>query len=515
MQHSIFKGADTLDMGRGVFQALCENKGIDLVRSGTTFAVSGYFPVLSLSFFVERSGGLHPDFTFTEEVIQAYDDRYRPKFGKVKLILPSIQASQIANIDRAVGLGGGAHEVGHIICDLANKTLSQNTKDLVIPKLNELFQKKPEYFQTLSLWANLCADIRLESMMSQLYPETKVRFNSIQEWIWNDIEKTSRENGSFNASAAQGIALIIRDFGKNHNSKSQAVVFEYYKNNYPELYKAAMDCKHLWQQLQVKIANADSFKNKKDMDKEIEKTVHLPLTIAIDLLLSLSLPAKNKQNKKEDQDKKQGQGNPSEDQSPGTGFKDPDSEDQESEGGEGNSSDKKDQDKEDAEESQGKGDKEDQEDQGDEEDQEGAEGSQGKGDKEDQEDEEGSQGKGDKEDKEDEEDEEESQGKGDPSKDDSEEDDSEEDEEEEWDADEEEDENGEDQLEMKENKNNSDNNGTGDGFNSEAPDGLDLTENININDINKVFKKIIEKSLRDVKYRVYVSNGLPIQDLEE
>ena len=36
--------------------------------------------------------------------------------------------SQLVSIDRAIGLGGGSHEIGHIICDMAGKNVNSDVK---------------------------------------------------------------------------------------------------------------------------------------------------------------------------------------------------------------------------------------------------------------------------------------------------------------------------------------------------------------------------------------------------
>jgi hypothetical protein len=291
---------DTLDMGRGAFQALCDSKGIDVIRSGTTFGVSAFFPVLSLSHMVSRWTHFSKDNLLhcnLESVFKDYQDWTKRRQGgsKVKLILPSVEASQIVSIDRAVGLGGGSHEVGHIICDMAGKDLSIATAQKIIPVFKEFVEKKYNLFKVLGLWSNVCADIRLEKMMSKLYPESAVRFHTIQEWIWNDLESKARLSGQMAQNPANCIALMIRDLGKDHKSKSQQRVFNEYATLYPKLWQCALSVKPLWEQLQVSIKEYTTFKKKADMETEIEKTVHLPLTIAMQILLALELPKDKKE----------------------------------------------------------------------------------------------------------------------------------------------------------------------------------------------------------------------------
>jgi len=298
IQNKLYK-VDTLDMGRGAFQALCDSKGVDVVRSGTTFAVSAFFPVLSLSHMVDRWSHFSKDNLLNcnlESVFKDYQDWTKRRQGgsKVKLILPSVEASQIVSIDRAIGLGGGSHEVGHIICDMAGKDLNPSVAQKIIPIYKEFVEKKYNLFKVLGMWSNVCADIRLEKMMSKLYPESSVRFHSIQEWIWNDLESKARLSGQMAQNPANCIAMMIRDLGKDHKSKSQQRVFNEYATLYPNLWQVALSVKPLWEQLQVNIKEYTTFKKKADIDIEIEKTVHLPLTIAMQILMALEMPKQDK-----------------------------------------------------------------------------------------------------------------------------------------------------------------------------------------------------------------------------
>ena len=458
---------DTLDMGRGAFQALCDTKNIELVRSGTTFGVGAFFPVLSLSHMVTRFYFSQNDLKNCDlaQTFENYQSSIKRSSGgnKVKLILPSVEASQICSIDRAVGLGGGSHEVGHIICDMAGSPLTDETAQKIIPVFKEFAEKKFNLFKVLGLWANVCADIRLEKMMSKLYPESAVRFHTIQEWVWNDLEEKSRLSGDMGKNPANAIALMIRDLGKDHKSKSQARVFNEYATLYPRLWECALSVKDLWKQLQVSIKEYTTFKKKTDIDKEILKSVHLPLTIAMQILMTLELPAdKPKDNPPQD--------NPPQDDQ----DQDNQDDDDDCNGGKGGD------DHQDDDQDQSKGQDSDDQDQDDDQDQSSDQ------DDDDQDDDQGDDDQGD--------DDQDGDDQGDDQGGD--------------------DQDGDDQDDAQDDAQSSDQTQSSNQNTFDENTTLDLESIIDPNDISKAFQKIFNKNVKNLDHQPYISNGLKIRDIE-
>jgi hypothetical protein len=527
IQNSKYK-VDTLDMGRGAFQALCDSKGVEVVRSGTTFAVGAFFPVLSLSHMIDRGRYNQPMIANCDlgTIFADYQSSIKRRQGgsKVKLILPSVEASQIVSIDRAVGLGGGSHEVGHIICDLAGNDLSPQTAQKIIPVFKEFAEKKYNLFKVLGRWSNVCADIRLEKMMSKLYPESEVRFHSIQEWIWNDLEKQARLSGDLGKNQANCIALMIRDLGKDHKSKSQQRVFNEYATIYPKLWECALSVKHLWQQLQVSIKEYTTFKKKTDMEKEIEKSVHLPLTIAMQILMSLQLPKENKKDQPQDQDQKdQPQDQDSDDQdnqdSNDQNDQDQDNQndqDQDQDNGQDqdNDQDSDDQDQDDQDsgdqdqDDQDSGDNgQDSEDEQDQDDQDQDSQDQDSGDDQDDQDQKDDQDNGQDQDKEDNGQDQKDQDSDKPSDDGINDDQSDDD----VLSQDDQDQDSDDDQDSGDHRQNTPSSQSSFDENTE----LNLEERIDPNDISKAFQKEFEKLSKSLQYRPYISNGLKIIDIIE
>jgi hypothetical protein len=498
---------DTLDMGRGAFQALCDTKNVEIVRSGTTFGVGAFFPVLSLSHMVSRFYYSQNDLKNCDlsQTFENYHANIKRMSGgnKVKLILPSVEASQIVSIDRAVGLGGGSHEVGHIICDMAGSPLTGETAQKIIPVFKDFTEKKFNLFKVLGLWANVCADIRLEKMMSKLYPESAVRFHTIQEWVWNDLEAKSRLSGDMGKNPANAIALMIRDLGKDHKSKSQARVFNEYATLYPRLWECALSVKDLWKQLQVSIKEYTTFKKKTDLDKEILKTVHLPLTIAMQILMTLELPAdKPKDNPPQD--------NPPKDNPP-QDDQDQDNQDDNDDcnGGKGGDDDQDDQDPsnsdDDQDDDQDDDDQDDDQDSDDQDDNDQDSDDQDDDQDDDDQDDDQDSDDQDSDDQDSDDQDDDDQDDQDPSNSDDDQDDDDQDDDDQDDDqdDQDSDDQANDDQNQVSNQNTFDKNTT-----------LDLESIIDPNDIAKAFQKMFDKNVKKLDHLPYISNGLKIRDIE-
>jgi len=515
LQNKLYK-ADTLDMGRGAFQALCDSKGVEIVRSGTTFAVSAFFPVLSLSHMIGRFRSLSQNEILhcnLETLFDEYQVYLKRKQGnnKVKLILPSVEASQIVSIDRAIGLGGGSHEVGHIICDQAGRDLSPTIAQKIIPIYKEFAEKKFNLFKVLGRWSNVCADIRLEKMMSKLYPESSVRFQSIQEWIWNDLESQARLSGQMGQNPANCIALMIRDLGKDHKSKSQQRVFNEYATLYPNLWQVALSVKPLWEQLQVSIKEYTTFKKKADMEAEIEKTVHLPLTIAMQILMSLQLPKDDQQTPpqppQDQNDDDQTTGGEPDDQDSDddqTTGGDPDDPDQDSDDDQDQNDD--DQDQNDDDQDQNGDDQDDQSDSDDDQDQNDDS-------QDDQSDSDDDQDQND----DDSQDSDDDQDQADKPSDDGLDDDQSDDQSQSNDSDDDQDQSDDDQDQSDDDQNSDDQDQNTPSSQSSFDENteLNLEDEIDPNDIAKAFQKQFDKLVKNLEHKPYISNGLKIIDIQE
>ena len=519
---------DTLEMGRGAFQALCDRNAVEVVRSGTTFAVSAYFPVLSFAFANRRS---YLDLsTATISDLEGYQASQKRQHGsKVKLILPSVEASQLVSIDRAIGLGGGSHEIGHIICDMAGKNVNKDVVAKIHPLLKKFANDKYDLFHVLPTWTNICADIRLENMMSKLYPESKIRFHSIQEWVWTLEEKPRQSMGQ---NPAQALGVMIRDLGKNHNSKSQQKVFNEYATLYPRLWECALNAKNLWSQLQVDIKEYTHFKTQSALDKEIEKSVHLPLTIALELLMNLELPKKQPtppmpQTNQDSNDDDLDSNNNFQESNDQESEDNQDGDDQESSNNDSSSNDSQEDDQDDEESNDDDDSNEDEDDQDDE---ESEDDDQDQDDSSDEESEDDSQdddqdsnaGDSNDDDSQDGQDSNEDNAQDSNAQDSNASDEESKDDDlnqdynsgESYGNDDDQDQDDHDsQDDQDSNAGDSQDNGEGSINNFNENNDLDLSQDVDINDIAKAFQKAFNQAYSQLDHRPYISNGLKIIDI--
>ncbi len=521
---------DTLEMGRGAFQALCDRNAVEVVRSGTTFAVSAYFPVLSFAFANRRS---YLDLsTATISDLEGYQASQKRQHGsKVKLILPSVEASQLVSIDRAIGLGGGSHEIGHIICDMAGKNVNKDVVAKIHPLLKKFANDKYNLFDVLPTWTNICADIRLENMMSKLYPESKIRFHSIQEWVWTLEEKPRQSMGQ---NPAQALGVMIRDLGKNHNSKSQQKVFNEYATLYPRLWECALNAKNLWSQLQVDIKEYTHFKTQSALDKEIEKSVHLPLTIALELLMNLELPKKQPtppmpQNNQDSNDDDLDSNNNFQESNDQESEDNQDGDDQESSNNDSSSNDSQDDDQDDEESNddsnEDEDDQDDEESEDDDQDQDDSSDEESEDDSQDDDqdsnagdsnDDDSQDGQDSNEDNAQDSNAQDSNASDEESKDDGQDDDLNQDYNsgESYGNDDDQDQDDHDsQDDQDSNAGDSQDNGEGSINNFNENNDLDLSQDVDINDIAKAFQKAFNQAYSQLDHRPYISNGLKIIDI--
>ena len=130
---------------------------------------------------------------------------------------------------------------------MAGTSLDRETYNKIDSELYTLMLKgsnsNVDYWKILPKWVNICADIRLECMLRQVYPESYVRLQSLAEWVWELESKTREELDKLGVSA---LGMVIRDLGFNHKSKSQNDIFSSYKNKAPKIWKLALELKGIW-----------------------------------------------------------------------------------------------------------------------------------------------------------------------------------------------------------------------------------------------------------------------------
>ena len=178
-----------------------------------TFAIRADFPWLNFSPFFEGS-------IETQEI---YLKRQREnKIEGVTLHLPSESVLSASRLSASAAEGGGYHEAGHGICDLAGESL---------PSLSEWQEKVGKHISlplntyvkaNLKQMINLLADIRLENGMVLEFPQIQNKFHAVQSWVHK------LEEGVRGKSADSDFKMALRDKGKGWVNEEASKVYSEY-----------------------------------------------------------------------------------------------------------------------------------------------------------------------------------------------------------------------------------------------------------------------------------------------
>ena len=188
----------------------------------------------------------------------------RSKAGEeVALGLPAAAALGEAGISPSAAIGGGAHEAGHAIMDVAGKRglgKARIERDIVPHIRQDVF--KGRGYRSLPMWINLTADIRLEVLMGRRFPQLCGRFTDLAAWCWRGEAKSRPQ---------MGVEFVIRDLGKGWGADNGSLAANISGYD-PEKVELAEHLRPIWEELLI----GD------EMDPE--KTCHLPVSVALRLL---------------------------------------------------------------------------------------------------------------------------------------------------------------------------------------------------------------------------------------
>jgi molybdopterin biosynthesis enzyme MoaB len=285
---------DPMRMGEGAFVGLCTQNNVKIIRGGTGFAVKAVTASSLVNSFLQN-------LTYGE-VISNSDTRLCDQFYShaqavisnqgskdIVLYLPDPVAAHFAmGANKSVGLGGAEHELGHILCDRANKMPQRGFFEKVLPTIRKFvnsfdFNANPslryesfrDYTSSASEFANLFADIRLENMMSVMYPPTKQRFVDIQKCIFALEDPALHEATSLNI-----LIVMMRDLGKNHKSPELDARIKFYKKVFPTEFKLVNNkLIHLVKMNQVQ-------------SEDIDGTLHFPIVATWEFITEMKELAK-------------------------------------------------------------------------------------------------------------------------------------------------------------------------------------------------------------------------------
>ncbi len=270
---------DPLSFCEGAFKGLTQMlpRGVRVVRSGGTFAVSSSFPWL---IFAHSLNEIEQKYRVNKSdwLYSIYEDA-KSRFARAPktstLYLPAPSAAGVSSINAAAGVGGGVHEAGHIICDVA---MSQ------FPSFKEFEEKlgahlvfNIEYHKCdMAKWVNVCADMRLEPGMSMLFPETEHRFFAVQSWV-HELERPGRGK-----QVPSDFLMALRDAGKGWISEDSKKVYAEYSQEARDLVDLL---KPIWSSLRPKNTNW-------------VESAHQPVYAAIEIINALSQLLKEPKNPK-------------------------------------------------------------------------------------------------------------------------------------------------------------------------------------------------------------------------
>ena len=291
---------DPLSFAKGAFEALTQMlKGIKVVRSGGTFAISASFPWLVFGRAIQDCRA--SDYSSKDRWLKAiYQDalyKFQSSPDDATLYLPAPSAAGVTTINASAGVGGGVHEAGHAICDCANGRFPTYA-EFRTKVGRHLDMTIPYHESNLPKWVNVTADMRLEPGMSLAYPEVEHRFHSIQTWC-HDLESEGRGQ-----KVPSDFLMALRDSGKGWVSEESKAVYAEYQQDAKDLVDYL---KPIWSEL-------------KPSNTDWEASAHLPVYVAVEVINALHKILKEPPNPKP---KGKGQGKGKGDPQEGQGKGDP------------------------------------------------------------------------------------------------------------------------------------------------------------------------------------------------
>lgn len=262
------RSSDALSFCEGAFKALTHMvRGVNVVRSGGTFAVSSAFPwlVFGRSIFEVESSNYSSKGRWLRAIYQDAVYKFQSAPDSTTLYLPAASAAGVSSINASAAVGGGVHEAGHCKCDCANGKFP--TFEVFKKKVGRHLDMSIPYGKcNLPKWVNVCADMRLEPGMALEYPEVEHRFHSIQSWV-HDLESDVRGK-----TAAGDFLCALRDAGKGWVSDESTKVYSEYGQESRDLVDYL---KPIWREL-------------KPRNTDWESTAHLPVYVAVEIINALS-----------------------------------------------------------------------------------------------------------------------------------------------------------------------------------------------------------------------------------
>ena len=281
---------DPLSFAQGAFKGLTTMlpKGVSVVRSGGTFAVSSRFPWLV---FGRAIGSQRPARRETKEqwlkrIYFEASHLYETGPQSTTLYLPASSAAGVTSINASAGVGGGVHEAGHVICDQAGGKFP--TYEQFRSKVGVHLDQDIDYTACdFAKWVNVTADMRLEPGMALEYPEVSHRFFSIQEWV-HELEAPHRGQ-----KVPSDFLMALRDKGKGWVNDDSTKVY----NEYDQEARDLVDyLKPFWSMLKPKTTDWAS-------------TAHLPVYVAVEVINALHQLLKEPPNPKGGKGNGNGNGN--------------------------------------------------------------------------------------------------------------------------------------------------------------------------------------------------------------
>lgn len=259
---------DPLSFAAGAFKGLTTMlpKGVSVVRSGGTFAVSSAFPwlVFGRAIFDVEANDYPSKNSWLRAIYTDAQYKFQSSPPSTTLYLPAPSAAGCSTINASAGVGGGVHEAGHVICDNANGRFP--TYEEFYNRVGRHLDKDIPYGKcNLPKWVNVCADMRLEPGMSLMYPEVEHRFHAIQSWV-HELEKKGRGQ-----SPAGDFLMALRDAGKGWVSEESEKVYSEYGQEPRDLVD---HLKPIWREL-------------KPRNTDWESTAHLPVYVAVEIINAL------------------------------------------------------------------------------------------------------------------------------------------------------------------------------------------------------------------------------------
>ena len=266
---SNYHSRDPLSFAQGAFKGLTGMlpKGVNVVRSGGTFAVASAFPWLVFGRAIQEV--FAKDYSSKQSWLKGIYKDAQYKFNNspqsTTLYLPAPSAAGVTTINASAGVGGGVHEAGHVICDCANGRFPSYQE--FYTKVGRHLDVDIEYHKcNFPKWVNITADMRLEPGMALSYPEVEHRFFSIQEWC-HQLESEVRGQ-----TKASDFTMAIRDSGKGWVNEDSKKIY----NEYAQEARDLVDyLKPIWGEL-------------KPRNTDWESSAHLPVYVAVEIVNALS-----------------------------------------------------------------------------------------------------------------------------------------------------------------------------------------------------------------------------------